>query len=93
MNSPKNIIPVLILCILFPLSYSVEVVRAASKVLKNILATHTGFEFASQYKKLVQDHLLQYVHTFRTSKNKVHAVILRLSFSLTFIVITRMVIS
>ncbi|XP_014671561.1 PREDICTED: serine-protein kinase ATM-like [Priapulus caudatus] len=44
---------------------SVEVVTAASSVLKHLLATKSGQDFAALYKDATNDHLFQNLHPFR----------------------------
>ena len=52
--------------------FSVEVVTAASTVLKAVLATQAGFSFAADYKaKLPDCSLFQYLHPFKTHRKKV----------------------
>lgn len=47
-----------------------SVVEAASSVLKTLLNTKTGFEFAHLYreKRGDTDHLFQYLHPFKQRK-------------------------
>ncbi len=53
--------------------YSVTVVTAASEVLKEVLSTRKGYEFASDYKTNVQDsQLFHYLNPFKPHKKKVH---------------------
>ena len=53
------------------LCFSVDTVRAASDVLKAVLATKTGATFATDYKQKVADHFFQYLQPFRTRSKKV----------------------
>ncbi|XP_060082468.1 serine-protein kinase ATM-like [Ylistrum balloti] len=48
----------------------VDIVEAASHVLKSMLCTNTGTDFATIYKEKVsdKDHLIEYLHPFRVKK-------------------------
>ena len=55
-----------------PVFFSVEVVTAASSVLKSVLATPSGYNFAAAYKKEVEcSTLIQYLQPFKAPKRKV----------------------
>ncbi|XP_021355309.1 serine-protein kinase ATM-like isoform X2 [Mizuhopecten yessoensis] len=48
----------------------VDIVEAASRVLKSMLCTQTGVDFTTIYKEKVgdRDHLIEYLHPFRVKK-------------------------
>ncbi|KAI0210308.1 Serine-protein kinase ATM [Lamellibrachia satsuma] len=50
---------------------SIQVVCAASQVLKAMLATKTGMSFHQGYKGHVKDSLFQYLHPFKPARKKV----------------------
>ena len=55
---------------------SVEVVTAASSVLKSVLATKVGNDFASNYKEDVEfSSLFSYLKPFKTHKKKVRSLL------------------
>lgn len=50
----------------------VDVVEAASKVLKRVLATQAGYDFMEQHKTSAPDDLLfSFLQPFKTSRKKV----------------------
>lgn len=59
----------------FTLSASIEVRRAAAQCVKNILATQSGVDFWDRHKDN-RDPMLAYLNPFRTAKNKVNFVVL-----------------
>ncbi|XP_071506799.1 serine-protein kinase ATM-like [Diadema antillarum] len=51
----------------------VDTIEASASCLKSILATPSGRQFYEKYKDLQTDHLLAYLHPFRTPKKKAAA--------------------